>query len=510
MGTPFLSLNLMAVLAMSLLGFVPSCQGTKETQSPKETPLSLANSVMRVTATIQYPDLHRPWLKKQPFSRAGLATVIEGGKLLVTADMVAHATYIELEKPEDGPKGTAVIEAIDEECNLAVIKSVDSTLLKDTVPLAFDTGVKTGSKLEIMQLEQNGAPALSPATVTTVAVMPYPSDGASYLSYRTSAVIPQREGSFVIPALHEGKLAGLVMRYDPKSQAADIIPAPLIERFLKESKNPGYQGLGRAGLIWEEIRGTTLREWLGAGKEHGGVYITWVQPGGAADKAGLRKGDILLKAAGKSIDGEGNYLDPVHGKITFNNLANLERSPGDPMEISFFRSTGEGKGALATTTLTLEGHSPSSEISPLRMEEESSPFVFLGALLFQELSRPYLREWGPDWKREAPQNLVYLDAFQNELPTTKGHLVVLSAVFPSAQTVGFEGLAKRVVRSINGREIHSLADVTEAAKDPEKGFQKIILEGSVGTIYLDASSLAAEEEAVRRQYGIPILPKVPQ
>ena len=180
------------------------------------------------------------------------------------------------------------------------------------------------------------------------------------------------------------------------------------------------------------------------------------------------------------------------------------------MEISFFRSTGEGKGTMGTTTLTLEGHSPSSEISPLRMEEESSPFVFLGALLFQELSRPYLREWGPDWKREAPQNLVYLDAFQNELPTTKGHLVVLSAVFPSAQTVGFEGLAKRVVRSINGREIHSLADVTEAAKYPEKGFQKIILEGSVGPIYLEAASLAAEEEAVRRQYGIPLLQKVTQ
>ena len=501
MGTPSISLNLVAFLALCLTGILPACH------IPKGHSRTVADSILRVTATIQYPDLHKPWLKKQPFARTGLGTVIEGGRLLVTADMVAHATDLDLEKPEDGPKGTAVVEAIDEECNLAVIKPLDPALLKDTVPLAFDHVVRTGSKLEIVQLELNGAPALSPATVTTVAVMPYPGDMASYLTYRTSAIIPQREGSFVIPALHQGKLAGLVMRYDPKSQAADIIPAPLIERFLKESQKPGYQGLARAGLMWEELRGSTLREWLGAGKEHEGVSITWVQPGGPADKGGLRKGDLLLKVADEAIDGEGNYLDPMHGKITFNNLVSLVRSPGDPLEITYFRSTGEGKGIAGTTTLTLEGRSPASEISPSLLEGESVSYVFLGALLFQELSRPYLREWGADWKREAPQNLVYLDAFQDELSPAQGRFVVLSAVFPSAQTVGFEDLAKRVVVKINGREIHSLTDVTEAAKYPEFGFQKIILEGSVGPIYLEAATLGAEEEAVRRQYGIPPLTK---
>ena len=510
MGIQTLPLHLMVLLAMSLTGLFRSCREARmpgESQSPAVQPSSLADSVLRVTATIQYPDLHRPWLKKQPFTRAGLGTVIAGGRLLVTADMVAHATYIELEKPEDGPKGTAVVEAIDEECNLAVIKPVDCALLKDTIPLAFDTRVKTGTKLEIMQLEQNGAPAMSPASVNTVAVMAYPGEGASYLAYRTAAVIPQREGSFVIPALHEGKLAGLVMRYDPKSQAADIIPAPLIERFLKESIKPGYRGLARAGLMWDEVRGSTLREWLGAGNEHEGVYVTWVQPGGPADKAGLRKGDLLLKADGKPIDGAGNYVDPVHGKITFYNLASLEHSPGDTMEITYFRSIGEGKGSTGTTSLQLAGSSLSSEISPSRLDEESSSFVFLGGLLFQELSRPYLLEWGADWKREAPQNLVYLDAYQKELPPDQGRFVILSAVFPSARTVGFDSLSKRVVKSINGREIHKLADVTEAAKHPEKGFQRIIVEGAVGPIYLEASTMASEEEEVRREYGITSPPK---
>ncbi len=464
--------------------------------------LSPSASVLRVTATIQYPDALRPWLKKQPFTREGLGTLLEGGRLLVTADMVAHATMIELQKPEDGPKGSAVVEAIDEECNLAILKPADGTLLEGTRPLALDTSVRSGSRCEILQLEQNGAPAMTPATVTTVAVMPYPSDNAAYLTYRVATSIPQREGSFVIPALHQGKLAGLVMRYDSKTQSADIIPAPLIARFLKESSKPGYTGLARAGLIWEEARGTTLRAWLGA-TGHSGVYVTWVEPGGPADKAGLKKGDLLLTAAGKPIDSTGNYLDPVHGKTTFSNLASLESSPGDAMKITYFRSSGEGIGKTNSTVLCLEGHRQASEISPSLLHGNSLPYLFLGGLLFEELSRPYLREWGNDWRREAPLNLVYLDAFQHELPQNQGRLVILSSLFPSAQTVGFEDLVKRVVLSINGRDIHSLADVTEAAKHPENGFQKIILEGSVGPIFLEAATLATEEEAIRAEYGIP-------
>jgi hypothetical protein len=60
-----------------------------------------------------------------------------------------------------------------------------------------------------------------------------------------------------------------------------------------------------------------------------------------------------------------------------------------------------------------------------------------------------------------------------------------------------------LVLAINGKAIHRLADVTEAAKSPENGFHRIDLEGSAGPIFLDDSTLVTEEEEVRKRYGIP-------
>ncbi len=459
------------------------------------------NSVLRVHSTVQYPDVKRPWLKKQPFTREGLGTIISGGRILVTADMAAHTTCIDLETPDKKVHSTATVEAVDEECNLAILRPSGEEILKDRRALALDGPLPAGTSLKILQLEGNGSAALSTASIATAALGSYPS-GNSYLMYRITTTIPQRDGSYEIPALHEGKLAGLVMRYDPRTQAADIIPSPLIERFLREASKPGFRGLARAGIIWAPLRGTTLREWFGLSKDQGGVSIAPDRKG-PAEKAGLKKGDVILTLGGKAIDAEGNYEDPVFGKTCFGNLVSMGSAPGDRLEVGYFRPDGKGHGSTGTATLILEGRTPETEISPALLDGKTVPYTFYGGLLLQELSRPYLREWGNNWPSEAPQNLVALDVFQNEETGDRNRYVILSGVLPSEQTLGAEHLKNHHVEKINGVPINSLSDVAEARKHPLGRFHRIDLAGGVGSIFLEADSLDSEEAHLMARYGIP-------
>ena len=460
--------------------------------------------VLRVHSTIQYPDVKRPWLKKTPFTREGLGTVIEGGRILVTADMAAFTTDIELETPDKRIQTTASVEVVDEECNLAVLRASGSSaeeILKSRKPLALESVLPAGSTLQILQLEGNATPALSAATISTAAVSGYPS-GSSYLLYRATTTIPQRDGSYVVPALHDGKLAGLVMRYDPRTQAAEIIPSPLISRFLKEASRPGFKGLARAGIIWTPLRGSTFREWFGLTKDQGGVAIA-PDRNGPALKAGLQKGDVILILAGKPIDIEGNYDDPILGKTSFGNLVSMNAAPGERLEITYFRPDWNGHGDIKNATMTLEGKNPDSEISPSLLEGATIPYTFFGGLLLQNLSRPYLREWGNNWFTEAPQNLVALDFFQNEEKSDRKRYVILSGMLPSEQTLGSEHLINHSLEKINGIPIQSLDDVTEARKHPQGGFHRIELDKGTAPIFLDASTLDSKEARLKTQFGIP-------
>jgi hypothetical protein len=471
------------------------------TKPPKEDPVLplSSSSLVRVNSTGQAYDFFRPWAKKAPSMRRGLGVVLPGNQVLVTAELVANHTYVELEKSVTAEKTAAEVVVVDYDCNLALLKPRDAGFLKDASPLPLDGGVHVGDKASILQLESNGLIAETPATITTITVAPYPLDHLSLLTYRLSAPLQSREGSFTVPAVRNGKLLGLLMRYDGRSQTADLIPAPVISHFLADAKLEKYPGFPRAGMAFSATRDPQFRRYIGL-TENGGVYVTEVRPGSAADKAGLRKGDIILAVEGKPVDQDGNYDNPDFGKISFSYLTSTLAHSGDKIEFTVQRD-----GQRATIPVTVEPIDRSTIVSEPYAFDAPPRYYIIGGLVFQELSRPYLQEWGGAWSKDAPQRLVYLDTFQGELPPDRGKVVFLSQVLPSPNTLGYENLDHLVVSKVNGVEIKSLDDLAKAVASPKNGFDKIEFEQDPGFIILDAAEVENSRGDLMRDYGIPAL-----
>ena len=460
-------------------------------------------SVVRVNVTTQGWDFLRPWGKRQPVTRRAMGAVIAGPRVLVAGELVANATYIEFETPEGGKKVPATVEAVDYEANLAVLKTDDADFLKDLPPLEVAESA-IGDTLSIWQLENNGRLLVTKGPMTTAEMAPYPVDGI-FLIYRATMQLQGRDSSFTLPVVNGGKLTGILQSYEAQSTNANIIPAPVIQHFLRDIADGKNDGFPRAGYAFSPTRDPAFRRFAKIPADiAGGIYITEVLKDGPAGKGGLQKGDILTAVDGFAVDQDGNYDDPTYGKISIGHLLCTRHFVGEEVKMHILR---EGQPQVLGVQLT--HRAPQENISDPYIIDRAPRFTIVGGFIFQELSRQYLKDFGQDWARRAPERLVYLDRYQNEvIAGGQKKLVFLSRVLPTPATVGFEELSNIVVEKINDVPLLSLEDIAKALEKPINGFHKIQFAEEPGTIYLDAEQATKLAPLVQRQYRLPTLQRL--
>ena len=108
-------------------------------------------------------------------------------------------------------------------------------------------------------------------------------------------------------------------------------------------------GKGRLGITYTEIEGQ-LANYFKAPKDHA-ILVNSVVEGSAAEKAGIKAGDLLVKLGGAPIEETSDLQDAV---------GNLE--PGKPTPVTVWR---DGKSQDLSVTLE-EGQKPKTEARRFR------------------------------------------------------------------------------------------------------------------------------------------------
>ena len=339
--------------------------------------------------------------------RHGLGAVLAGNRVIVTAELVSNHSYVELERAESGAKTSAKVICVDYESNLALLEPTTEKFLDGLKPSISSQDAVVGDRVNVVQLESNDALVTTPGPITTIEVGAYQLEGNNFLLYRLSLPLQYREGSFTTPVIKDGKLAGILMRYDPRAQSVDVLPAPVIAHFLKDFEDGHYQGFPRAGMEFAPTRDPQFRHYAKLPPAGGGVYITEVAkgtPGGEAGSARRRR--------------DRGTRRPDHRSGRQLRRAALRQDLDEPPhhhEILCRRQTGGedfARWRAADLEMTLSHRPPQDYVSQPYVIDEPPRYFVVGGLIFQELSRQYLKEWGGDWQKQAPQRLVYLDRFQ--------------------------------------------------------------------------------------------------
>lgn len=458
----------------------------------------LASHVVRVAVTAQAYDFSKPWSKSAPVARRAIGSVLAENRVLVTAETVANATYIELESPDGEHRQPAAVEHVDYEANLALLKPEGAGFLKGNAGLEL-TKSSVGDVLTVCQLEANGNLLLSRGQMTTAEVARYVMEESVFLVCRASCSLQMKDATMSLPVVSGGKLVGLMLRYDAPSSILEILPAPVIEHFLKDARDGAYEGFPKMGAAFGSTRDPQLRKYFKIPAGSGGVLITQVSKGGPADGAGIQPGDVLLELGGKALDADGNYRDEDYGRISLGHLVSTRHFGGEELAVKFTRG-----GQQKETRVKLNRRRAEDYVSEPYVIDRAPRYYILGGLVLQELSRQYLREFGADWTRKAPLELIYLDSNREELEKAgRRKIVMISRVLPSNLTVGYEDIRHVMVDSINGKRIDSLDDVPEALKASKDGLIKIELAHDPSLLFLDARGVEQMAPAIQRAYGIP-------
>jgi len=470
---------------------------------PQPVTADLKTSVVRLNSTLQAWSAGQPWEKAPPSSRRALAAIIGPQQVITTSEMVADATYLEFESPDGTRFAPAKVLAVDYEANLALLgpASADdgAKFFANTQPLAIATPPSIGESLDVYQIEDNGVELRTSGTLQSIDVSSTFLPGHNFLTYLVKASMQSAASSYTVPVLQHGKLAGLLSSYNSKEQICDVCATEIVARFIKTAATGKYTGFPSLGVAIASTEDPSFRQWLKLPDDQGGIYISAVRKNGAAEAAGVRKGDVLLAFDGHPIDRRGYYQHANYGSIGWGHLTRGERSVGDIVTLSLIR---EGQPVEVKATLTREEEH--SRLVPTYTFDHAPNFLVKGGFIFQELTLPMLQAFGEDWKSRAPLKL--LDVYENpeKYQERAEHIIFLSGVIPTPATVGYEALRNLVVRKVNGKDIRNMKSLIDAFKGNLGELHSIEFDEENFTIYLDeASSSTVDAQLLQR--GIPRL-----
>jgi len=501
----------MKLLPFSLLFLISAAAlqaQTAATEAPKKkraapvatdatVPIATAesNSLVKVNATSQRYNPHLPWQKESPSGRRGLGVVLAGNHVLVTAQMAADATYIELELPESGQKIPAKVVAVDYEANLALLEAPPSDRQKaffsGLKPMSIDASVRIKDNVDVLQTGRVGELIKSPLNINKVLTRRYIVDGSNFLVYETTGIVRSEGNSFTLPVVKGDKLVGLLLSYDSKNQVTTILPAPIIEHFLKDVSDGSYEGFPGMGMEMQSTQDEQFREYLGLKTDAPGVLISAVVKGGSADKAGMKKGDVLVSINGFAIDTRGDYKDPQYGPLSSSHLVRGRAYVGDKVEIKVIR-----EGKEVTLNGQLSRRSPDEQLVLPYLFDKGPRYVLMGGMLFQELSRPYLDSFGEEQRGGAILRLARIATYPDKYEEAgRKKLVFLSMVLPTPSAQGYDKLGGQVINKVNGKAINDLNDLAEAFKSAKDTWHVIELDDFPHVLYLDTFN--AERDNMR-------------
>jgi S1-C subfamily serine protease len=458
--------------------------------------LAAERAVVQILTSSQLPVYDAPW-RFQPIQQSsGTGFVIEGGRILTNAHVIAWSKQILVRRYQDPRLLPARVVFAGHDCDLALLEVLDPKELSEVKPLEFGELPEVRSTVVTAGYPAGGDQmSFTRGVVSRIEVQPYVHPGnRSLLAVQTDAAInPGNSGG---PVLQGEKVVGVAFQGIPGLQNAGFfIPTEVVRHFLDDIRDGRYDGFPMAGVSFQDLQNPAYRRYLGLADDGRGARVDALRAGGTAEKV-LKPDDVLLEANGYAVGSDSLVL--YKGNRVAANVVFQQLQTGGALHLKIWRDH-----APLELDLPLEAYT-GDRLAGHQYDEPPRYFIY-GGLVFTSLSSNYVDTLGDSVATVSAQlgyELIYRLA---ESPASaRAEPVVLSGVLPNAVNADFGVRGRALVNRINGVRIERLEDVKRALQE-HKGDRHLIEFGGPKHGPMEALDRAAAESAnaeILRTYGI--------
>jgi len=450
----------------------------------------IENSVVKIFATMRYPDPFRPWTKQAPSEVTASGVVIEGNRILTNAHVVLYASQVQIQANAAGDKVPATVVAVAPGIDLAVLKLDD--------PAFFDTHPAVARASQLPQIKDAVLAYGFPTGGTSLSITKGIVSRIEFVSYNfptsglriqvDAAINPGNSGG---PAIAGDKMIGLAFSKlgGDTQNIGYIIPNEEVDLFLKDIADGHYDGKPAMYDDLQTLENPALRDYLKLDKTVEGMVVHRAYKTDASYP--LKEWDVITHIGDTPIDNQGMIKLDKDLRVSFGYLIQRLAKDGK-LPLTVVRA-----GKVLQIQLPVSAEHPTLA-TDLR---GSYPSYFIyGPLVFStatwqfissvESSSSTIRALG---FVKSPLVTRALDAPDAELEEL---VVVSSPFFPHKLANGYSNPAASVAYSINGTRIRSLRHLVAVLRDLKDPFVTIEFDqkGGEALVFSRPAIVAATEE----------------
>jgi S1-C subfamily serine protease len=456
----------------------------------------IGNSVVKIFATLRYPDVAKPWTKAAPVEISGSGMVIEGKRILTNAHMVLYASEIQVQANQSGDRISATVEAVAPGIDLAVLKLEDETFFGSHPALQRAVKLPRIKDPVVVYGYPTGGTSLS-ITKGIVSRIEYTFYNFPVSGLRIQIDAAINHGNSGGPALVGDKVVGLAFSFLGGAQNIGyIIPTEEIDLMLKGVDSGGYKGKFAAFDGLQTLENPALRKFLNLDPAVHGIVVA--RPDGPEPDYPLKRWDVITQIGDEPVDDQGMIKLGDELRVQFSYLMpRLARDGTVPLKVS-------RAGKIVPVNLPVRTDYPA--LFPDLRGAYPSYFIF-GPLVFTDASAEMVGhvDSTPGLLRALQLRSSPLVTRRSDKQAFDGERVVCvsSPFFPSRLSTGYGDPAFRSVSSVNGIPIRNLIHLVQVLRDSTDKF--VVIEFSdrkVEKLVFPRADMIAATEGILTDNGV--------